>query len=111
MNTHVVKEGNNQLQTRKAKKGLLVKPGTNSLDWYELTETSSYILNTIIAYTSTAQMKEEKRTNPDREKITYLEMLYEEAYSVNRNTSNFQSLEKMQEIIDKYSPVLESLQN
>jgi hypothetical protein len=111
MNTHLVKEGKDQLQTRKAKKGLLVKPGTNSLDWYELTETSNYILNTIIAYASTAQVKEQKSPNPDRKKITYLEMLYEEAYSVNRNTANFQSLEKMQEIIDKYSPVLKSLQN
>jgi hypothetical protein len=111
MNTQVVKEGNDQLQTRKARKGQLVKPGTNSLDWYELTEASSYILNTIIAYASTAQMKEEKSLNPDRKKITYLERLYEDAYTVNRDTANFQSLEKMQEIIDKYSPVLKSLQN
>ena len=111
MNTQVVKEGNDQLQAQEAKKSLLVKPGTNSLDWYELTETSSYVLNTIIAYASTAQMKEEKKPNPDHKKITYLEMLYEEAYSVNRNTANFQSLEKMQEIIDKYSPKLMELQN
>jgi hypothetical protein len=111
MNTHLVKEGNNKLQTQKAKKGLLVKPGTNSLDWYELTEASSHILNTIIAYASTAQMKEEKSPKPDREKITYLEMLYEEAYSANRNSANFQSLEKMREIIDKYSPILNTLQN
>jgi hypothetical protein len=56
-------------------------------------------------------MKEEKSLNPDREKIAYLEMLYEDAYSVNRDTANFQSLEKMQEIIDKYSPVLKALQS
>jgi len=111
MNTHLVKEGNDQLQKRKAKKGLLVKPGINSLDWYELTEISTYIINTIIAYASTAQMKEEKSPNPDRKKIPYLEMLYKETYSVNRNTANFQSLEKIQQIIDKYSPVLKSLQN
>jgi hypothetical protein len=118
MNTHVIKEEKDELQNHTAGQRNhsahslnLVKPGINSLDWYELTETSNYILNAIIAYASKAQMKEERSSNPDKEKIIYLEKLYEEVYAVNRDTANFNSLNKMQEIIDKYSPILKALHN
>ena len=118
MNTNVIKEDKDDLQNHKASqrnhpapKVNLVKPGAKSLDWYELTETSSYVLNAIIACASTSQMKEERSPNPDKEKISYLEKLYEEVYTVNRDSANFKSLGKMQEIIDKYSPILNSLDN
>jgi len=118
MNTHVIKEEKDELQNHTAgqrnhpaRRVNLIKPGTNSLDWYELTETSTYVLNAIIAYASTTQMKEERSSNPNKEKINYLQKLYQEVYNINRDSANFQSIDKMQEIINKYSPILKSLDN
>ncbi len=81
----------------------------NPLDWYTLTETSNSILNELIAYTGREEFLETEKEHPDQLKIEALEKLFEEVNEIIRNTENFKHAGKMQEIIDKYGPLLKKL--
>ncbi|MFA6152796.1 MAG: hypothetical protein WC716_15845 [Chitinophagaceae bacterium] len=73
-------------------------------DMYVLTETSSAILNELIAYTGREEMKELKKSNPDPERLEELDVLFKEVHTINREPANFGNQVRMQEIIDKYAP-------
>jgi hypothetical protein len=78
----------------------------NPLDWYSLTESANSILNGLIALASREHMKELDKANPDQKRIAELVALRDEAMKVNRDSKTFSSLEKMEEVIEKYSPIL-----
>jgi hypothetical protein len=78
----------------------------NPLDWESLTESVRSILTGLVALASREHMKEMKKTNPDQGRIAELVALRDEAFKVNRDTENFKSMERMEEIIAKYSPIL-----
>jgi hypothetical protein len=81
----------------------------SSLEWYRLTEGSRNVLNAIITFTSREQLLEETKTNPDQKKIAEFEKRYEEAYDLLNKSDNFKSLEGMQQILDTYAGVLQTL--
>ena len=78
----------------------------NPLDWYSLTESTNSILNGLMAYAGREQLKESKKANPDQKRLNELSALFDEVQKVNNNTANFKSLERMEELIDHYSPML-----
>jgi hypothetical protein len=78
----------------------------NPLDWYSLTESANSILNGLIALCSRERRFELGKTNPDQERIEELKRLSEEVWAINNDSKNFTSLERMEEIITKYSPIL-----
>jgi hypothetical protein len=51
-------------------------------------------------------MKEMKKPHPDLERIAELVALRDEAHQVNSNTQNFKTMERMEQVIAKYSPIL-----
>jgi hypothetical protein len=81
-------------------------PERNPLDWYSLTESARSILTGLVALASVEHMKEMKKPHPDQERITELIALRDEAHQVNSNTQNFKTMERMEEVIAKYSPIL-----
>lgn len=75
-------------------------------DWYRLTELSSHILNSLIVKYGTDILKEEAKPQPDipfirhcNEEIGYLQVL-------RHDPANFESIESMEAIIDKYGTIL-----
>jgi hypothetical protein len=80
----------------------------NPLDWYDLTESTNSILNGLIAFTSSERRKELDKLNPSQEKIVQLTMLQDEVLAVNNNTQNFKNLERMEELIAHYGPILKA---
>ncbi|HTE00859.1 MAG TPA: hypothetical protein VK668_16320 [Mucilaginibacter sp.] len=82
---------------------------TPPLEWYRLTENSRNVLNAIITLAAREERVEKKRSQPDIKRIDYLKALYAEAYSVSRTSSNFESLDKMRDIVRHYEGVLQSL--
>ncbi|HZY39762.1 MAG TPA: hypothetical protein VFE53_24070 [Mucilaginibacter sp.] len=78
----------------------------NPLDWYSLTESANSILNGLIALSSRERRLEMGKANPDQLRIDDLKRLSEEVWAINNNSENFTSLERMEEIINKYSPIL-----
>jgi hypothetical protein len=78
----------------------------NPLDWYSLTESVKSIMNGLVALASRERRKELNKENPDQERITELTRIGDEAREINRKSANFQSMERMEEIIAKYSPIL-----
>lgn len=78
----------------------------NPMDWYRLTEVASSVLNGVIAYASRERRKELGRARPDLEKVEKYTALRNEVAEANRNSLNFRSLERMEELIDKYSHIL-----
>lgn len=80
----------------------------NPLDWYDLTESTNSILNGLIAYTSRERRKELDKLNPNKEKIAQLTLLQNEVLVVNNNTQNFKNLERMEELIAHYAPILKA---
>lgn len=82
----------------------------NQLDWYSLTESSNSILNGLIAYTAREEMKELDKAQPDQQRISELVALRTEVRNINRDSSNFQNLERMEQIIAHYGPILRKSQ-
>ncbi|MFA6275232.1 MAG: hypothetical protein WC622_00675 [Pedobacter sp.] len=80
----------------------------NPLDWYKLTEMANSVLNGVIAYASRERRKELSRISPDIEVVEKLTSLRNEVAEANRNSLNFRSLERMEELIEKYGPILRS---
>lgn len=80
--------------------------GRNPLDWYSLTESVNSILNGLIALAEREQFLELKKPNPYSQRLKELTRLSDEVWAVNKNTENFRSLERMEEIIAEYSPIL-----
>jgi len=78
----------------------------NPLDWYSLTESARSILTGLVALASREHMKEMKKPHPDQERIVELVALRDEANHVNSNTQNFKTMEGMEQVIAKYSPIL-----
>lgn len=80
----------------------------NPLDWYRLTESTNSILNGIIAYAGRERVKESLKSKPDQKRIAELQALSDEVRDVNDHTVNFQSLERMEELIAHYGPILQT---
>jgi len=83
----------------------------SSIEWYRLTESTRHVLNAIITFTSREQLREEAKAHPDRKKINAFEKQYEEAYDLLNKNDNFKSLERMEEILNTYTPVLQGLRH
>jgi len=79
------------------------------LEWYRLTENSRNVLNAVIATAAKEETKEASKPYPDQNKIDYLKSLYIEAREATSRSSNFESLEKMKEVIQHYHAVLQSI--
>jgi hypothetical protein len=78
----------------------------NPLDWYSLTESANSILNGLVALASRERRNELNKPIPDQDRIKELESLRDEGINVSRDTETFSSLEKMEQVIGKYSPIL-----
>ena len=78
----------------------------NPLDWYSLTESANSILNGLVALASRERRNELNKPNPDQDRIKELESLRDEGIKISRDTETFSSLEKMEQVIEKYSPIL-----
>ncbi|GAA4930267.1 hypothetical protein [Mucilaginibacter defluvii] len=81
----------------------------NSLDWYGLTETTNAILNELIAYTIREEFKESQKPFPDQLHLQKINLLLHEVQAINKEPENFKSLGRMQEIINKYAPILREI--
>ncbi|MFC6100774.1 hypothetical protein [Olivibacter domesticus] len=78
----------------------------NPLEWYSLTETANSILNGLIAYTCHEEIKELEKECPDTERVKGLQALFVEVHAVNDDPENFQSQDRMKEIIARYGGLL-----
>lgn len=78
----------------------------NPLDWYSLTESANSILNGLVALASRERRNELNKVKPDQDRVKELETLRDEGIKVSRDTEIFSSLEKMEQVIEKYSPIL-----
>lgn len=78
----------------------------NPLDWYSLTESANSILNGLVALASRERRNELNKVKPDQDRVKELETLRDEGIKVSRDTETFSSLEKMGQVIEKYSPIL-----
>lgn len=78
----------------------------NPLDWYSLTESVKSILNGLVALASREHMKELKKPEPDQHRIAELVALRDEAHKVDRDPQSYKTMNRMEELIAKYSPVL-----
>jgi hypothetical protein len=59
-----------------------------------------------MALASREGMLESEKLNPDQQRIAELDALRKDAIDQINTNDNFSSLEKMEAIIDKYSPIL-----
>jgi hypothetical protein len=78
----------------------------NPLDWYSLTESVKSILNGLVTLASREHMKEMKKSEPDQKRISELIALRDEAHKVDRDPESYRTMDRMEELIAKYSPIL-----
>ncbi len=75
-------------------------------DWYRLTELSSHILNSLIVRYGTAIIKEEAKPKPDLSFIHHCNEEIDYLQALRHDPANFESIESMEAIIDKYGTIL-----
>ena len=86
----------------------LTKQERSPMDWYSRTESANSILNGLIALASRESMKESEKPQPDQQRIDELQALRKEVIEAVNNNENFASLERLDEVIEKYRPILEA---
>lgn len=88
---------------------LVPAPGVKQrspFDWYVFTESASSILHGLVALSSRESMLEREKPTPDENRIAELKALGDDAMKQINNNDNFSSLDKMEAIVEKYSPIL-----
>lgn len=88
-----------------AERDLNIFVSDSSLDWYKLTESTRHILNTLMASSAKKQIAERLKTHPDHARLQALKTLSLTAAELSRDASNFESKERMEEIIAAYADI------
>jgi hypothetical protein len=94
-----------------AQLGLPVEPTSkvterNPLDWYSRTESANSILNSLVALGSRESRNELKKAKPDLNRVAELKALQNEAFAALNDNDNFTTLDRLDAVIDNYSPIL-----
>ena len=74
-------------------------------DWYLASYISREILNNRLATNLRGRFNEEKKKRPNKKRLEEFNANVEEILRVRNNYKNFQSVEKMEAIIEKYSEI------
>jgi len=77
----------------------------SSLDWYKLTENTRHVLNNIMTSSAKKQLEESMKDNPDQEKLEGYRSISLIVSEMTRDSKNFESKERMQEILEEYAPL------
>jgi hypothetical protein len=75
----------------------------SSLDWYKLTENTRHVLNNIMTSSAKKQLEESMKDNPDQEKLVGYRSISLLISEITRDSKNFESKERMQEILEEYA--------
>jgi len=76
--------------------------GSSSMEWYLLTEMSMHLLNAAIIKMDKEQIAESNKISPDQDKIRELESKIHKIVMITRDTKNFESKARMEELIQEY---------
>lgn len=77
----------------------------SSLDWYKLTENTRHVLNNIMTSSAKKQLEESMKDNPDKERLNGYRSITQIVSEMTRDPKNFESKERMQEILEEYAPL------
>jgi hypothetical protein len=77
----------------------------SSLDWFKLTESARFVLNDVIVRSSKALAKEQAKLKPNNHRIKRFESLIANAAESSRNSANFETKERMVEILTEYGKI------
>ncbi len=80
-----------------------------SYSWFSLVETSHSLLNTLKCYYGRLLMTELDKSEPREELITKCRSIIDVIGAIERKSSNFQSRQKMEEIIIKYASMVKEI--
>lgn len=78
---------------------------SSSLDWYKLTENTRHVLNSIMTSSAKKQIEESLKENPDQEKLNGYRSISRIVSEMTRDSKNFESKERMREILEEYAPL------
>jgi hypothetical protein len=91
--------------TRRSQAGSNVFLSYSSLDWYKLTENTRHVLNNIMTSSAKKQLEESMKDNPDQERLDGYRAISLIVSEMARDSKNFESKERMQEILEEYAPL------
>jgi hypothetical protein len=77
----------------------------SSLDWYKLTENTRHALNNILTSSAKKQLEERLKANPDAKRLEDLQTISTIVAEISRDAKNFETKERMQEILETYAPL------
>ena len=78
---------------------------SSSLDWYKLTENTRHVLNHIMTSSAKKQMEESLKDHPDQIRLDGYKAISEIVAEITRDSKNFESIERMQELLQEYAPL------
>jgi len=83
----------------------------SGMDFFVAIELSNSILNDIVAAYTRLEFKEGRKQTPDFNLIREYDLKRSEVWKVLCKSENFISLDKMNEIIEIYTPILKQILN
>ena len=79
------------------------------LDWLSALDITKSILNSLACIYYHASNKESKKENPDQDRIKELAVLQKDARDAFQNRENYSNLERMEELIAHYGPIIREI--
>jgi hypothetical protein len=80
-----------------------IQVGNGTLEWYKVTEQTRYVLNNAIAGYMHQRLAEKRKPDSDRAAIIRLTRKINQIVRITRDPANFQSIPKMQQLMEQYS--------
>lgn len=90
---------------RHAHKQARVFVSYSSLDWYDLTESTRHVLNTVITDSAKKQVEERSKAQPNEQKLQALRKLSQNIAELSRDPKNFESKQRMEAILETYADI------
>lgn len=87
----------------KEREGRNIFLSSSSLDWYKLTESTRHVLNALLVSSTTKEVEESLKVNPNMKKIQDYQVIIKIVMDLTRESKNFESKERMQEILNEYA--------
>ena len=85
-----------------------MKITAHPIDWQTLTESVRDVFTGLVALAGREHLKELDKPHPNKSRIAELVALRDEAHNIDRNPENYSTREQMEEILSKFTPILQA---
>ena len=97
------------MTAREEKTAVVEQQAITGFDWYVTTELASYVVNSLIVRYGSLLLQEQEKPRPNTHVIRDYRTRSNELQSLLHHPDTFKTMERMEAVINEYSPLLKEM--